>query len=161
MTAAEIEAAYAPFAAALRAGGFSEPDTGWNAGQIGAHIALNSELLSEIAARLQAGHPAAYDNAPVVDDDGLAAYASERGGLPGLADQVQACAARLARAYEALTEQELARPIPAVILHDGQVVRDSPMPLGDLIIGNGDFHLNMHFEQLRALQRPQAGQPGS
>jgi hypothetical protein len=36
--------------------------------------------------------------------------------------------------------------------HEGQIVRDSPTPLGDLIVGNGDFHLAMHYEQLQALQ---------
>jgi hypothetical protein len=39
------------------------------------------------------------------------------------------------------------------IVHEGQVVRDSPMPLGDLIIGNGEYHLAMHYEQLQALQQ--------
>jgi hypothetical protein len=129
MTEQQIQAPYARFAEALRAGRFSEPDTGWNASQIGAHISLNNELLSQIAARLHSGEDASYDNRPVVDDDGLLAYASGLGDLPGLADAVQASAARLARAYENLTEQERAHPIPATIVHAGQVVRDSPMPL--------------------------------
>jgi hypothetical protein len=40
MGAKQIEAAYVPFARTLRGGGFSEPDVGWNASQIGAHISL-------------------------------------------------------------------------------------------------------------------------
>lgn len=156
MTAQQIEAAYAPFAAALRAGGFGEPDDGWNASQIGAHICLNNELLSELAGYLHGGGDVSYDNHPAVDDDSLLAYASGLGGLPALADAVQASAARLARAYEQLTAEERARPVPATIADGGRIVRDGPVPLGDLIIGNGDFHLALHFEQLQALpaQRP-------
>jgi hypothetical protein len=151
MTAEQIQAAYVPFAEALRAGGFSQPDTGWNASQIGAHICLNSDLLSEIAGRLHGGEDVSYDNRPVVDDDDLLAYAAGLAGLPGLADAVQASADRLALAYANLTEEERARPVPATMVDGGQVVHDSPMPLGALIIGNGDFHLAMHFEQLQAL----------
>lgn len=147
----QIEAAYVPFAQALRSGGFSEPETGWNAGQIGAHISMNCELLSDLADRLHRGEDIGYDNSPVADDASLLAWARERGGLGGLADAVQASAARLARSYDSLTDEQRARPIPAVIWHDGQIARDSPIPLGELIIGNGEFHLAMHYEQLRAL----------
>ena len=41
--------------------------------------------------------------------------------------------------------------MPTRIWHEGQIVRDSPMPIGELILGNGDFHLAMHMEQLKAL----------
>lgn len=152
MDRASIEAAYQPFADALQAGGFTEPGTGWNAGQIGAHISLNNELFSDIAERMHRGDEVSYNNSGVVDDDALLAYASGRGGLPGVAAAVRTSAARLARAYDDLTPQERARPIPMTLWHEGQIVRDSPTPLGDLIVGNGDFHLAMHFEQLQALQ---------
>ncbi len=153
MSTTQIEAAYEPFAAALRAGGFSDPDTGWTAGQIGAHIALNNELLSQAAETLHETGTASYDNHPVVDDDGLLDYARQCGGLAGLADAVRASAARLARCYENLTEEERERPVPALIVDGGQLVNDQPMPLGHLIIGNGDFHLAMHMAQLQALPR--------
>jgi hypothetical protein len=39
------------------------------------------------------------------------------------------------------------------IWDDGRIVRDSPMPIGELIRGNGDFHLVMHHKQLQDLQR--------
>jgi hypothetical protein len=149
----QIEEAYEPFAAALRAGGFGEPDTGWTAGQIGAHIALNNELLSQAAETLHETGAASYDNHAAIDDEGLLGYAQQCGGLGGLADAVQASAARLARAYQNLTEEERERPVPALIVDGGQVVADEPMPLGHLIPGNGDFHLAMHLTQLQSLPR--------
>jgi hypothetical protein len=42
---AETEIAYAPFADALRTGTFRDPESGWDADQIGAHIAMNNDLL--------------------------------------------------------------------------------------------------------------------
>ena len=41
--------------------------------------------------------------------------------------------------------------MPTRIWHERQIVRDSPMSIGELIIGNGDFRLAMHLEQLRAM----------
>lgn len=151
MDRASIEAAYQPFADALQAGGFSEPDTGWNAGQVGAHIALSNELFSDIAERMHRGDEVSFNNSAVVDDGALLAYASELGGLAGLATAVRTSAARLALAYDSLTPEERVRPIPMTLWHEGQIVRDNPTPLGDLIVGNGDFHLAMHFEQLKVL----------
>ncbi len=43
------------------------------------------------------------------------------------------------------------------IWHEGQIVRASPMSIGELILGNGDFHLAMHLEQLHALLPETAG----
>jgi len=147
----QIQMAYLPFAETLRKGGFSEPDTGWNASQIGAHIALNNELLSDLADRLHRGEDISYDNSTIADDASLLAYARHLGDLGDLADAVQTSAGRLAESYDSLTEQERVRPIPAMIWHDGQIARDSPIPLGELIVGNGEFHLAMHQQQLQAL----------
>jgi len=38
------------------------------------------------------------------------------------------------------------------IWHRGQVVRDRSMAIGELIVGNGDFHLAMHHKQLQDLR---------
>ena len=151
MEAAQLEAAYASFVSTLRAGGFSDPAGGWSAGQIAAHISLNNDLISEAAERLGRGEDVSYDNSPAVGDCDLQDYAAQFDGPGELADAVGRSAARLARAHENLTEADRARQIPVVIWDDGSIARDAPMPLGDLIIGNATFHLDMHHEQLRAL----------
>lgn len=151
---AQISAAYEPFAQTLRQGGFGEPASGWNAAQIGAHILINNDLLAGLADRRRAGEEVAYDNSPVVDDEQLLACAGRFNSLDELAAAVLQSAERLAVAYGRLSDADRARPVPAVIRDGGQVVRDGPMLLGDLVAGNADFHLAMHHEQLQAL-RPQ------
>jgi hypothetical protein len=145
---------YQAFAETLRAGGFGEPDTGWNASQIGAHIAVSNELFSELAERMRGGEDISFDNSAATDDAGLLAYAAKLGGTADLAGTIETTAARLAQAYERLTREQRTRPIPARIWSDGQLVVDRPMPLGDLIVGNGEGHLGGHHEQLRALLTP-------
>ena len=151
MESTPVHAAYLPFAQTLRDGGFSEPAEGWNASQIGAHISMSNDLFSELADQIRAGGEASFDNAAVSDPAGLLGYAAGHGDLAGLADAIEASAARLEKAYDQLSAQERDRPVPTRIWHEGQIVRDSPMSIGELIVGNGDFHLAMHLEQLRAL----------
>ena len=152
MDLSPIQAAYLPFAESLETGGFTAPDTGWTAGQVGAHVSLSNEIFSDLAERMHKGEHVSFDNSPVQDDAGLLAYAEDQGDLAGLAEAIRASAARLARAYDNLTEEERTRPIPVVMWHEGQIARDQPMPLGELILGHGDFHLAMHLEQLQALR---------
>jgi Mycothiol maleylpyruvate isomerase N-terminal domain len=151
MEAPPVQASYLPFAQTLRAGGFSEPAEGWNAAQVGAHISMSNELFSELADQIRAGGQPSFDNAAVSDPAALTAHAEAHGGLDGLADAIEASAARLERAYGSLSPEERDRPVPTRIWHEGQIVRDSPMSIGELILGNGDFHLAMHMEQLQAL----------
>lgn len=151
MESTPVHAAYLPFAQTLRDGGFSEPAEGWNASQIGAHISMSNDLFSELADQIRAGGEASFDNAAVSDPAGLRGYAAGHGDLADLADAIEASAARLEKAYDQLSAQERDRPVPTRIWHEGQIVRDSPMSIGELILGNGDFHLAMHLEQLRAL----------
>jgi hypothetical protein len=149
--AAQLEAAYASFAGTLRAGGFGDPPDGWNAELIAAHVCVNNDLISETAERLGRGEDVAYDNSPAVGEDDLMNYAARSGGLSGLADAIGSSAARLARSHESLSEADRAREIPVIIWDDGSIAREGPMPIGDLIVGNATFHLDMHHEQLRAL----------
>ncbi len=158
MESSPVHAAYLPFAQTLRAGGFSEPAAGWSASQVGAHVAMSNDIFSELADRIRAGDEPSFDNAVVSDPDGLLKYAAEHRDLAGLADAIEASAARLERSYDRLSADERDRPVPTRIWHEGQIVRDSPMSIGELILGNGDFHLAMHMEQLQALL-PEAAQP--
>lgn len=152
MSSGNLEAAYAPFAASLLAGGFGPPAEGeWRAELIAAHVARNNDLIAEAAERVVAAdEPVAYDNFSSVEDAQLASYADEVGGLAGLAREVDRSAARLARAAEALGDRG-GTEVHVVIRDHGEVVRDGPMPIGAFIEGNASFHLDMHAEQLRSL----------
>ena len=130
MQASPIQAAYLPFAELLQSGGFTDPDTGWTAGQVGAHVSLSNEIFSDLAERMHKGEDVSFDNSPVQDDAGLLAYAAEQGDLAGLAEAIRTSAGRLAQAYGNLTEEERARPIPVTMWHEGQIARDQPNAAG-------------------------------
>jgi hypothetical protein len=150
----DIEVAYVPLVEALLDGRFRQPDEGWNADQIGAHVALNNDVISAAAISLLALGHAAYDNEVVVADGLLLAYAEQLGGRSALAADVRRSAADLASAYASLLAAGSAGtvPIPTVIHHEGRTIRDDLGPVTSLIEGNATFHLAMHFQQLLALQ---------
>ena len=151
MSSGSIEAAYAPFVASLRAGGFGPPAAGeWPAELIAAHIARNNDFIAEAAEKVAAGEQVSYDNAVTVDEAALADYAQAVGGLPGLAAEVERSAARLARSRDGLGDLA-ATPVHVVIRDGGNIVRDSPMPIGAFVEGNASFHLDIHAQQLSAL----------
>lgn len=151
MDAGDIEQAYAPFVAAVRAGGFRDPtpDEGWSAPMITAHVTLNNDHWTRAARDLIAGEPTAYDNETAVDDDVLRAHV-RMADPDGLLADLQRSVRDLAAAFDDLGANG-AREIPVRITHAGQVIVDRPAPLGDMIEGNATYHLRMHLEQLLAL----------
>jgi uncharacterized protein len=152
MASESLAAAYAPFVATLRAGGFRDPDDGgWPAEVVAAHVAKNNDLIAAAAELVAEGAEVSYDNAPTVDEVELAAYATNVGGLHGLAAEIERSAARLEAARDALGAKA-DTPVHVVIRDSGTVVRDSPIPIGSFIEGNVTFHLRSHHEQLKALE---------
>jgi uncharacterized protein len=159
MSSADLEAAYAPFIASLLAGRFDAPPTGeWPADLVAAHVARNNDVIAEAAEKVAAGQEVAYDNADGVDDDALARYAADAGGLAGLASEVERSATRLAAALEGLGDLA-GTEVPVVIRDHGEVVMDSPTAIGALIEGNASFHLDRHYQQIRALEPDWVGGP--
>jgi Mycothiol maleylpyruvate isomerase N-terminal domain len=148
----EIVQAYRPFIDTLLAGGFAEPETGWNAGQIAAHVATNNDAIAELAETIAAGERPSYDNAEVIDDAQLQAVASANGGVQGLAGLVETSAGRLADAWALLGPEAGAIEIPVRIADGGKIMRDGPIAIGNLIEGNATFHLQVHLRQLQSLR---------
>jgi uncharacterized protein YciI len=152
MASESLTAAYAPFVASLRAGGFRDPDDdGWPAELVAAHVAKNNDLIAATAELVAEGAEVSYDNAPTVDEVALAAYATSVGGVQGLAAEIERSAARLAAARDALGAKA-DTPVHVVIRDSGAIVRDGPIPIGEFIDGNATFHLRLHHEQLKALE---------
>jgi hypothetical protein len=152
MDSTEIQAAYGVFVDTLRAGGFTEPDAGWDASLIAAHIAANNDSIASVAEELAAGRHPSYDNAELIDDERLREIALAAGSLEALAGLILTSAARLARAWELLGPELGQIEVPAKIADGGRIVRDGPIPIRAFIEGNATFHLELHLEQLRALQ---------
>jgi hypothetical protein len=151
MDGAGVQGAYRIFADTLRAGGFSQPDTGWDASLIAAHAAANNDSIASVAEQIAAARHPSYDNAEVIDDDRLREIASAAGSLDGLAGLIVTSAARLARAWELLGPELGQIEVPVKIADGGQVVRDGPIPIRSFIEGNATFQLQLHLDQLRAL----------
>jgi uncharacterized protein len=147
-----LDAAYAPFVASLLAGGFGPPPDGeWPAELVAAHIARNNDLIAEVAEQIAARQEVSYDNAAGVDDAELAAYAASVGGLPGLAREVERSATRLEQARDSLGDLA-GTPVQVIIRDHGEIVRDGPLTIGAFIDGNASFHLDLHHDQLKALE---------
>jgi uncharacterized protein YciI len=153
MSSLNIEAAYAPFVAALLAGGFEAPPEGeWSAETVAAHVVRNNDLIADAAEKIATGTPVAYDNAGSIDEDALNRLVQVAGGIVGLARELERSAVRLNRCYLALGDANVDTELPVLIADQGVTVTDGPMSIGALIEGNASFHLDMHYEQLRALQ---------
>jgi hypothetical protein len=151
MDGTEVQGAYRSFTDALRAGGFTQPDTGWDASLIAAHIAANNDSIASVAEEIAAGLHPSYDNAELIDDERLREIASAAGSLEGLAGQIETSAARLAHAWDLLGPELGQTEVPTKIADGGQVVRDGPIPIRAFIEGNATVHLQLHLDQLRAL----------
>ena len=147
-----IESAYGPFVAALRDGHFVTPSEGWSAEEVAAHVAINNDLIATVAESIAAGGQPSYDNSAAVDIAQLRAYVTRFGDTESLATAVEQSARRLAAAAQALDEVSSARELQVRIVDNGDVVRDSPVAIGEFIKGNASFHLNIHLEQLTSLQ---------
>ena len=116
-----------------------------------AHVARNNDLIAATAEEVAEGGEVSYDNASTIDDVELAAYATSVGGLGGLAGEIERSAARLAAARDGLGA--LAdTPVHVIIRDRGTVVQDGPIPIGAFIDGNATFHLQLHYQQIKALE---------
>jgi uncharacterized protein YciI len=156
MASDSVAAAYAPFVASLLAGGFGEPaDGGWTAELVAAHVIKNNDLIAATAELVADGAEVSYDNASTIDEVELAAYAVSVGGLAGLAGEVERSASRLEAAGEALGDKA-GTPVHVIIRDGGDIVQDGPIPIGAFVEGNATFHLNLHHDQLKALELPRA-----
>jgi hypothetical protein len=54
MDGAEVQGAYRVFVDTLRASGFSQPDTGWDASLIAAHVAATNDSIASVAEEVAA-----------------------------------------------------------------------------------------------------------
>ena len=147
----EIESAYEELVSLLRSHASLEPAEGWSAEMIGAHVAMNNHEIASVAERVARGETARYDNAEGVDDATLRDFVTRVGGRGGVADEVERSARRMADAKRRLTPEAALTEVPVIIHDNGRVVVDGPLPIGDFIVGNATFHLELHTEQLRAL----------
>ncbi|MEV4130548.1 SMI1/KNR4 family protein [Dactylosporangium sp. NPDC049742] len=147
-----LQERYGEFVAELRQGGFSPPARGWSAGLIAAHVARNTELLSEVANAL-VGMPGAaadlrYDNTAAFDPVVLNSYASL--GTAALADRIASLSSNLRAATDGLDRSS---PRIQIRLVEGtDVLVDGPESLSGVLNALWGRQLPLRIRQLRALR---------
>jgi hypothetical protein len=130
----------------------TSPETGWDAGQICAHLIINNGLFIRTAQAVTAGEPAVYDNEASADDEAIAALAAGAGSVGVLAEWLRQSATAYVDLLTTLPAEVLDAEIPTTIRHEGGLMVDGePRRLGDLMVGQLTFHAGMHLEQLRTL----------
>ncbi|MGC2486518.1 MAG: maleylpyruvate isomerase N-terminal domain-containing protein [Acidimicrobiales bacterium] len=142
---------YDPFVALLRNGQFSAPADGWSAELIGAHIARATDHMAALVDQVLAGETPAFDNRDDVNEGELREYIEAHGGVGALADTLDGSARELAAVAAALDDGQRDTPITVMLVDNGVVVVDQPIPLGALLQTHVNLHLSGHLEQLQAL----------
>jgi hypothetical protein len=124
----------------------------WNADQILAHVALLNAATITTVSCAATGATTTYDNRMSQDTWTIDRVITLAGGSAGLRDRIRIQADALcALGGPMLSEAELNSPVPALLLSNGKVLVDQPLPLKDLITGLGESELPGHTEQLLAL----------
>jgi hypothetical protein len=161
----ELRRAYADFVQAARQRPPGEPQSGWNAELVLAHVVVGDRLIAEAAGRLMAGTPTSFDNLTSQSEPYLRAVAEAAGGWDGLVTEVERAGAELIALADSMTDQQAATPLAVKIFSDGAVVIDATVPLSSLVRAPVDSHLNMHLQQLAGLAGAHAnahvGQPAA
>jgi hypothetical protein len=130
------------------------PSTGgWNAAQILAHVSLVNATTIAAVACVASGANTTYDNRTALDtwtiDHVIALAGSEEALRERIRIQGQALCVLVG---PTLSEAELDSPVPTLLLSNGKVLVDQPMPLRDIVAGLAKVELPGHAEQLLALR---------
>ncbi|MFB7614590.1 hypothetical protein [Kitasatospora sp. NPDC056181] len=124
----------------------------WNADQILAHVSLVSAATISAVSSVASGAIATYDNRAALDTWTIDRVIALAGDNAGLRDRVRLQGQALcALGGPMLSEVELDIRVPTLLLSNGALLADQPMPLRDLITGLADVELPGHTKQLLAL----------
>jgi hypothetical protein len=142
------------------AGAPAPPHGEWTAEQILAHVTLINAATIATAATVASGAVATYDNRIASDTWTLARVITLAGGSAGLRQRIgQQAEALCALSGPALSETELDTPVPTLLVSNGALLVDRPLPLRDLLTGLARVELPGHTKQLLALLSEVAALP--
>ncbi len=127
------------------------PDGGWDADRVLAHIALVDAATLATAATVASGAGATYDNRLSHEDWTTSRVRAHAGGNAGLRERIRRQGEALCSLGTAMSEAELDTAVPTLLLSDGKVLVDRPVPLAAILTGLAEDHLPRHTEQLLAL----------
>jgi hypothetical protein len=128
------------------------PDGEWNADQILAHVSLVNAATIAAASRVASGENTTYDNRAALDTWTIDRVIALTGGKAALRERIRIQGDALcALGGPALSEAELDKPVPTLLLSNGDVLVDQPLQLRDIITGLAEVELPGHTKQLLAL----------
>ena len=124
----------------------------WNAEQILAHVAIVNATTIATVSSIASGANPTYDNRMALDTWTIERVIARAGGNAGLRDRIGLQGEALcALGGPMLSQAELDTLVPTLLLSNGTVLVDQPMPLRDLITGLAEAELPGHAKQLLAL----------
>lgn len=137
----------------------SAPPAGeWDADQILAHVSLISAATIAAASAVASGRNTTYDNRVALDAWAIGRVIALAGGGDGLRERIRCQGDALcAHGGPMLSEAELGTLVPTLLLSNGVVLADQPLPLRDLLSGLAEAELPGHTAQLLALLPDGAG----
>jgi len=124
------------------------PPGEWNADQILAHVALVNAATIIAVSSVASGAITTYDNRTALDTWTIDRVITLAGGNTGLRNRIRVQADALSALGGTLSQTELDTSVPTLLLSNGAVLVDQPMPLRDLITGLAGVELPGHTQQL-------------
>jgi hypothetical protein len=127
-------------------------DGGWNADQILAHLLSVDAAIAAVALGVVSGLRPAFDNRISLDAGNLDRIIAGHSGRADLIDHVRRQAAVLCDLADQLAGDVTSVLVPSLILSNGVLVLDRPIPLAGLIDGLAEDHVPVHARQLLDLR---------
>ncbi len=127
-------------------------DGGWNADRILAHLLSVDAAAAAVALGVVAGSRPTFDNRISLDTWNLDRIVAEHTGRADLTGHVRSQAAVLCDIADQLNEEAAAVLVPSLLLSNGALVLDQPIPLEALIDGLATDHVPGHTQQLLDLR---------
>ncbi|MFD3502311.1 hypothetical protein ACFWWT_22065 [Streptomyces sp. NPDC058676] len=127
-------------------------DGGWNADRILAHLLSVDAATAAVALGVVAGSRPTFDNRIALDAWNLDRIIAEHTGRADLIGHVRSQAAVLCDIADQLDEKAASVLVPSLLLSNGALVLDQPLPLAALIDGLATDHVPGHTRQLLGLR---------
>jgi hypothetical protein len=134
-------------------------DGGWDADHVLAHVLSVDAGIAAVALGVASGSRPTFDNRMSLDPWNLRRIIGEHGGRPELIQHVRDQAAVLCDVAAQLSDGATSVLVPSLLLSNGAVLVDQPVPLSGLIDGLAEDHLPGHTQQLIDLRVAVPGRP--
>ncbi|SDN93437.1 hypothetical protein [Geodermatophilus sp. DSM 45219] len=134
-------------------------DGGWDADQVLAHVLSVDAGIAAVALGVASGSRPTFDNRMSLDPWNLRRIIGEHRGRPDLIRHVRDQGAVLCDVADQLSDEATSVLVPSLLLSNGAVLVDQPVPLAGLVDGLAGDHLPRHTQQLLDLRVAVPGRP--